>query len=161
MEKKVYVPVGLALLVVAVAFFGVYSTGRMEKSQSLSCYRTDLIGAFVKNSTGDVIGIVNRVVDHGGQSFAIINHGSQSFAIVNHGPESSYGEGGRYTPVPVGALKIAEFSTEQSQQLKTVFLNKTEKQLEAAPFWDPTKMDDPTYETGIGRFFGVQPVLCG
>jgi hypothetical protein len=151
MERRVIVPLLLGLLVIAVAFFGLYSTGTMEKDQSLSCDRTDLVGAFVKNSRGDVIGVVSRVEDFGDQSFAIINHGS----------ESSYGEGGRYTPVPVGALKIPEARMDQSDQMKTVVLNRTERALEAAPSWDPTKMDDPTYEARIAGFFGVQPVLCG
>jgi hypothetical protein len=151
MERRVIVPLLLGLLVIAVAFFGLYSTGTMEKDQSLSCDRTDLVGAFVKNSRGDVIGVVSRVEDFGDQSFAIINHGS----------EFSYGEGGRYTPVPVGALKIPEARMDQSARMKTVVLNRTERALEAAPYWDPTKMDDPTYEARIAGFFGVQPVLCG
>ena len=60
MEKKVYMVVALALLVVALASFGVYARGMMGKSQSLSCERADLDGAIVKNSRGDVIGIVSR-----------------------------------------------------------------------------------------------------
>ena len=151
METRTIVPVILGVLIVAVAAFGLYYTGTMEKDQSLSCDRTDLVGAFVKNSRGEVIGFVSRVEDFGNQSFAIVNHGS----------ESSYGEGGRYTPVPVGALKVPEPGMEQSEQLKTVVLNRTERALEAAPYWDPGKMDDPTYEARIAGFFGVQPVLCG
>ena len=150
MEKKVYMVAGLALLIVALASFGVHARGMTGKSQSLSCHRTDLVGAIVKNSRGDVSGIVNRVEDDGGQSFAIINHGSDS-----------YGEEGRYTPVPVGALEIAKSSKEQSNHLKTVVLSKTEKQMEAAPFWELTKMNDPKYLAKIDKFFRVQPLLCG
>jgi hypothetical protein len=151
MEKNVYVPILIGVFVVAVAFFGLYYTNLQENEQPLSCNRSDLIGAFVKNSRGDVIGVVNSVEDHGGQSFAIINHGS----------ESTYGEGGRYTPVPVGALRLEDSGAHPSEQLKTVVLNRTMRELEAAPYWDPTKIDDPTYEARIERFFGVQPVLCG
>ena len=100
MERKVYMVAGLAFLVVALASFGVYARGMMGKSQSLSCDRADLLGTLVKDSRGDLIGIVYRVENDGGQSFAIINHGLN--------PE--YGEWVRYTPVPVGALKIAKFS---------------------------------------------------
>ena len=148
MSKKIYLVAVMAVLVVGLASFGLYAHDMMGKSQSMSCNRTDLVGAIVKNSRGDVIGIVNRVEDDGGQSFAIINHGSDSY----------YGEGGGYTPVPVGALKIAEST--QSDHLMTVVLNKTEKQLEAAPFWDPTRMSDRKYEARIDKFFGAQASVC-
>ena len=151
MGKKVYMVAGLALLIVALASFGVYARGMMGKSQSLSCDRTNLVGAIVKNSRGDAIGIVSRVEDDGGQSFA----------IINHGPDSYYGEGGGYTPVPVGALKIAKSSQTESNHMMTVVLNKTEKQLEAAPSWDPKKMSDPKYEAKIDKVFGAQPSVCG
>ena len=151
MEKKVYIVTVLAVLVLALASFGVYAGDMNGKSQSLSCERTDLVGAIVKNSRGDVIGIVNRVEDSGGQSFAIINHGADSY----------YGEGGGYTPVPVGALKMEASSQEKPNNPMTVVLNKSEKQLEAAPFWDPTKMNDPQYEAKIDKFYGAQPSVCG
>jgi len=150
MEKKVYMVAALALLAVALVSFGVYARDMTGKSHSLSCNRTDLVGAIVKNSRGDVIGIVYSVEDDGGQSFA----------ILNHGPDSYYGKGGGFTPVPIGALKIAESSQEQSNHLMTVVLNKTEKQLEAAPFWDPTKMNDHNYQARIDRFFGAHPSVC-
>ncbi len=150
MGKKPYILAALALLIVALASFGVYARGITGKSQSLSCDRSDLVGAIVKNPSGDVIGIVNRVEDDGGQSFA----------IINHGPDSLYGEGGRFTPVPVGALKIAKSSQEQSNHLMTVVLNETEKRLEAAPFWDPMKMNDRKYDAKIDKFFGAQPSVC-
>ncbi len=151
MQKKAYMVVTLALLVVALASFGVYARGMMGKSQSLTCERTDLEGAIVKNSRGDLIGIVNRIEDDGGQSFA----------IINHGPDSYYGDGGGFTAIPVAALKIAK-TDQEYDHLKTVILNKTEKQLEAAnaPFYDPTKMNNRRYEAKIDRFFGAKPSAC-
>jgi hypothetical protein len=148
MGKKVYVVAGLAFLVVALASFGVYARGMMGKSQSFSCDRADLLDTLVKDSRGDLIGIVYRVENDGGQSFAIINHG------LNR----EYGEWVRYTPVPVGALKIAKFS--KSDPMTTVVINKTEKQLKAAPSWDPKKMNDHTFETKIDSYFGTQPSSC-
>lgn len=145
MGKKVYMVAGLALLVVALASFGVYARGMMGKSQSLSCDRADLLDTLVKDSRGDLIGIVYRIENDGGQSFAIINHELNS----------EYGEWVRYTPVPVGALKITK-----SNHLMTVVLNKTEKQLEAAPIWDPTTMNDHTFQATIDKYFGDQPSLC-
>ena len=150
MGKKVNMVAVLALLVVALASFGVYARDMWGKSQPLSCDKTDLVGAMVKDSRGNVIGIVNSVENDGGQSFA----------IINHGPDSYYGEGGGFTPVPVGALKSVNSSQEQSNHVMTVVLNKTEKQLEAAPFWDPTKMNDRKYEAKIDKFFGAKPSAC-
>ena len=112
-------------------------------------YRVDLLGTLVKDSRGDLIGIVYRVENDGGQSFAIINHEVDPY----------YGEWVRYTPVPIGALKIAEFS-KSNPLLMTVVLNKTEKQLEAAPFWDPKKMNDHKLQATIDKYFGAQPSLC-
>ncbi len=150
MDKKVYMVVALAILAVALVSFGAYARDTMGKSQSQICNRTDLTGAIVKNSRGDVIGTVYSVEDDAGQSFAIINHGSDSY----------YGDGGGFTPVPVGALKSAKSSQEESNHLMTVVLNKTEKQLEAAPVWDPTKMSDHNYDARIDRFFGAKPSAC-
>ncbi len=149
MERKAYMVAALALLIVALASFGVYARGMSGKSQSLSCNSTDLAGAFVKNSRGDFIGIVTRVENDGGQSFA----------IINHGPNSYYGEEGGYTPVPVGALKNAKPDPKLDNAL-TVVLNKTEKQLEAAPFWDPMKMNNRKYEAKIDHYYGAKASLC-
>ncbi len=149
MERKAYMVAALALLIVALASFGVYARGMSGKSQPLSCNRTDLVGAIVKNSRGDLIGIVTKVEDDGGQSFAIINHGSDSY----------YGEGGGFAPVPIGALKNAKPDPKLDNVL-TVVLKKTEKQLEAAPFWDPMKMDNHKYDAKIDNYYGAKATLC-
>ncbi len=150
MEKKVYMVAALAILVVALVSFGVYAKGMTGKEQSLTCNRGDLTGAIVKDSRGEVIGLVYLVEDDG----------DQSFAIINHGPDSYYGEGGGYTPVPVGALKAAKSSQEPYEHLRTVILDKTEMQLEAAPFWDPMRMNDHKYQAKIDKFYGAQPSVC-
>ena len=149
MRNKLYMVAGLAILVVAFASFGVYARSMTGKSQSLSCDRADLLGTLVKDSTGHVIGFVYRVENDGGQSFAIINHEVNPY----------YGEWEKYTPVPVGALKIATFSKKESN-LMTVVLNKTEKQLETAPVWDPTKMTDHEFQAKIDKYFEALPSLC-
>ncbi len=149
--RRIYMVATLAVLVVALASFGAYARDKMGKSQVMSCDRTDLLGAVVKDPKGDVIGIVTRVEDDGGQSFA----------IINHGPYSYYGEGGGFTAVPVRALKIAKSGRGQSDKLTTVVLNKTEKNLESAPFWDPTRMNDRKYEAKIDKYFGAQASVCG
>jgi hypothetical protein len=151
MGKRVYMVAASALLVAALASFEVSAQDMWGKGQSLSCSRPALLAAIVKNSRGHVIGIVKSVENVGGQTFV----------IINHGPDSYYGEGGGYTPVPIGVLKVAMSSQAQSNHLMTLVLNKTEKQMEAAPFWDPTRMNDRKYEAKIDKFFGAQPSFCG
>jgi len=148
MKNKVYVMAGLVILVVALASFGVYARGMTGRNQSLSCDRADLLGTLVKDSRGHVIGFVYRVEKDGDQSFAIINHEVNPY----------YGEWEAYTPVPVGALKTATFS--KSDPFITVAINKTEKQLEAAPAWDPAKMKDQTFQAKIDKYFGARPSFC-
>ncbi len=147
--NKIYLLAFVSLLVVGLVVSNSYARWSMGKSQSLSCARTDLAGAIVKNSRGDMIGIVSRVEDDGGQSFA----------IINHGPDSLYGEGGGFTPVPVGALKNAKPDPKLDNVL-TVALSKTEKQLEAAPFWNPVKMGTHKYEAKIDNYYGAKASLC-
>ena len=151
MEKKIYQMAILALLVMAFASFGAYAQDLNTKNESPSCNRTDLVGALVRNPNGNLIGVVDEVKDADGQSFA----------IIDHGPETVFGEADYATPVPVAALKISESRSEQSDQPATVILDKTEKQLEAAPSWDPDKMANRLYEARIDDFYGIQPTYCG
>ncbi len=153
METRTIVPVILGVLIIAVAAFGLYYTGTMEKDQSLSCDRTDLVGAFVKNSRGEVIGFVSRIEDFADQSFAIINHGS----------ESSYGEGGRYTPVPVGALKIPEPGMVQPTNRRPWSSTGRRGLLKLRPTgirprWtiQSMKPESPGF-SGFNRFFAAEP----
>ncbi len=141
MGKKAYLVGVLALLILALVPFGLYARSTAGESQSLNCNEFDLFGAIVKNSRGEVIGIVNRVENDTGQSFAIIAHGDEAF----------YGEWSGYTPVPVTALKIVK-----PGRMGTVVLNRTEKQLKAAPGWDLMTMNDPKYEAKIDKYFGVK-----
>ena len=148
METRIYMIAGSALLVVALASFGVYARDMAGKTPQ-SCALIDQSKTIlVKDSTGQLIGFVYRVE----------KDGDQSFAIVNHDLNPEYGEWSEYTPVPVGALHIARFS--RSDPIMILVINKTEKQLEAAPSWHPTKMKDSEYAAGIDKYFGVRPSLC-
>ena len=90
--------------------------------------------------------------------YRVETDGTQSFAIINHDVNPEYGEWSEYTPVPVGALKTAKFS--KSDPMMMVVVNKTEKQLEAAPSWHPRKMNDSNYRARIDRYFGARASLC-
>ncbi len=57
-------------------------------------------------------------------------------------------------------MKITRFSKDEPETLMTAVLSKTEKQLEAAPAWDPARMKDQTFEAKIDKYFGAKPSLC-
>ncbi len=128
-----------------------YVTGRFnatpattEKSEFLLVNGMDLIGAPVKDSQGELLGLISMIeIDSQGHAFAVINHGSYEY----------YGEGGGFTPVPFEALQISKPELGQM----TVALNMDERQLEAAPFYDPSVTDSRQYEASIYRFYGIQP----
>ncbi len=128
-----------------------YATGRFnvtptttQKSEFLLVNSSDLIGASVKDSKGELLGLISMIeIDSQGHAFAVINHGSYEY----------YGEGGGFTPVPFEALQISKPELGQM----TVALNMDERQLEAAPFYDPSVTDSRQYEANIYRFYGIQP----
>ena len=104
----------------------------------------DLIGSPVKDSTDELLGLISRLqIDARGHAFAVINHGSYE----------DCGEGGCFTPVPFEALQISKPAPGEI----TVALNMDERQLEAAPFYDPLVTDSRQYEASIYLFYGIQP----
>ncbi len=116
----------------------------MEKGGFLFVDSRDLIGTPVRDSSGEVIGLTNSLVlDLKGHAFAIINHGSYE----------EYGEGGRFTPVPLEALQVSRSISGDNY----ITLAMNEKELESAPFFDPTETQDRQYEANIYRYFGIQP----
>ena len=144
MKKGIYWLTAGLLLSLTVAISGAYAGGPMETGHFMTFDSHDFIGALVNNPQGEFLGIVSRLeVDSGGHAFA----------ILNHGPDAYYGEGGGYTPVPIEALQLSE---QKPGNLKIV-AKLNEKQLEAAPFYNPTASDKRDYEADIYKFYGIQP----
>ena len=103
-----------------------------------------LIGVAVRNPPGDFLGLVNEV---------IVDSRGQAFAIVNHGDYDIYGEGGVNTPVPIAALWIWENNSGKER----IVLNTDMEHMDFAPYYDPSKSNNPQYEASIDRYFGIQP----
>jgi len=141
--NKIYL-FGLVLLLSFGLASGAYARGHMGKAGFMTFDTFDLIGAPVKNTRGELLGLVSWVeVDSAGDAIAIINHGSDAY----------YGDGGGYTPVPIKALRISEPTAGHL----AVVLNSNDKKLESAPAYDPTRDNDRPYETQVYRYYGLQP----
>jgi len=119
--------------------FGTDSTG---KSGFITF---DMYGVPLKNAHGEFLGSISDIVLDKGDLHA--------FALINIGSRGEYGESGGLTPVPMVALKISQM---KSGRLNIV-LNDTEANLEDAPHFDATKIDNPQYEAEIYRYYGIQP----
>jgi ribosomal 30S subunit maturation factor RimM len=119
-------------------------SGTAGKSKLMELNSLNLIGASVKDSHGELMGIVNEVmVDSGGHAFAVINHGDYDL----------YGEGGIDTPVPFQELRISQTKAGQ----ETLVLKTDIEHLDLAPCFDPLKMDNRQYEANIYEYYGIQP----
>jgi len=105
---------------------------------------SDLIGAPVKDSHGEPMGIVDEVrADSGGHAFAVINHGDYDL----------YGESGVNTPVPFEEIRISQGKGGQD----IVFLKTDMEHLDFAPYLNPLKTHSRQYEANIYEYYGIQP----
>ena len=119
-----------------------FGTGSTGKSGFITF---DMYGVPLKNAHGEFLGSISDIVLDKGDLHA--------FALINIGSRGEYGESGGLTPVPMVALKISQM---KSGRLNIV-LNDTEANLEDAPHFDATKIDNPQYEAEIYRYYGIQP----
>jgi len=133
----------IALLGFGLVASASYAAGPMGKGSFGTFDTMKLIGAPVKNSSGEFLGLVNEV---------IVDSEGHAFAIVNHGDYDIYGEGGVNTPVPIAALRISEGNSGQER----VVLNTDTEHLDYAPYYDPAKTNDRQYEANIYTYFGLQ-----
>ena len=121
-----------------------HAAGKMGKRGFMEFNSMDLIGASVKGSHGEVIGIVNEVV---------VDTEGHAFAVINHGDYDLYGDGGVNTPVPFEALRISQTKSGK----ENLVLNIDREHLDFAPFLDPTQMSSRKYEASIYEYYGIQP----
>jgi len=105
----------------------------------------NMCGVPLKNADGEFLGSISDIV--------LDKRDLHAFALVNIGSHEEYGESEGLTLIPMVVLKISEM---KSGRLNVV-LNSTETNLEYAPDFDATKIDNPQYETEIYRYYGVQP----
>ena len=119
----------------------------MGKGGFMELNSLNLIGASVKNSQGQLLGIVNEI---------LVDSGGHAFAVVNHGDSDLYGDGGVNTPVPFEALRFSRTkSGNESVAFKTEQMDR--EHLDFAPFLDPTKTNNRQYEASIYEYYGLRP----
>lgn len=144
MNKTVFMLALVLLLSLGLVASNSYAAGRAGRSGFMMFNSLDLIGAPVKDSHGELMGIVDEVmVDSGGRAFAIINHGDYDLT----------GSGGINTPVPFQELRISQTKGGRD----TVVLKTDMEHLDFAPYLDPLKMDSRRYEANIYEYYGIQP----
>jgi hypothetical protein len=105
----------------------------------------DLVGAPVKDSHGELMGIVQEV---------IVDSEGQAFAVVNHGDYDLSGVSGINTPVPFRELQISQTKGGQD----TAVLKTDMEHLDFAPYLDPTKRFDRQFETNVYDNTGSNPI---
>ena len=144
MNRKVLMLALVLLLSLGLAASNSYAAGKAGRNGFMMFNSLDLIGALVKDSHGELMGIVDEVmVDSGGRAFAIINHGDYDLT----------GSGGINTPVPFQALQISRTKGGQD----TVVLKTDMEHLDFAPYLSPLQKKDRQYEANIYEYYGIQP----
>jgi PRC-barrel domain len=144
MNKTTYIFVLVLFLSLGLLGSNSYAAGRTGRSGFMMFNSSDLIGAPVKDSHGEFMGIVNEV---------IVDSGGHTFAVINHGDYDLYGDGGVNTPVPFQELRISHAKGGQY----TVVLKTDMEHLDFAPYLDPLKTNNRQYEANIYEYYGIQP----
>jgi sporulation protein YlmC with PRC-barrel domain len=115
-----------------------YASGTMGRNGFKMFDSSTLIGATVKDSHGEFVGVVNEVkVDSGGTAFAIVNYYDLYYAS------------GVNTPVPIQELRISR--TNEGQDI--AILKTDMEHLDFAPYLNPIQKDWPNRY----KFYGIQP----
>ena len=144
MNRTVFMLVLVSFLCLGLVASNSYAAGTMGKGSFVTFDSHDLIGASVRDSSGEFLGIVSEVM---------IDSGGHAFAIVNHGDYDLYGEGGANSPVPFEALRISQ---SKSGKERVVFKMDAEH-FDFAPYLDPTKPINRQREADIYLYYGIQP----
>ena len=144
MNKTVLILALVSFLSLGLVASNSYAAGTTGRSAFMMMNSSDLIGASVKDSHGEFMGIVNEVM---------VDSGGHAFAIINHGDSDLYGEGGANTPVPFEELRISQTKGGQ----KTIVLETDMEHLDFAPYLDPLKINNRQYEADIYEYYGIQP----
>jgi hypothetical protein len=144
MNKTVFMLTLVSFLSIGLLVSHSYAAGTAGRSGFMMVNSYDLIGASVKDSYGEFMGIVNEVM---------VDSGGHAFAVVNHGDYDLYGESGVNTPVPFQELGISH--TKSGQDI--VVLKTDMEHLDFAPYLDPLKTVNRQYEARVYEYYGIQP----
>ena len=132
------------LMSLGLAASNSFASGTPGKAGFMMMNSSNLVGAPVRDSHGELVGIVNGVIiDSAGYAFALINHGDYDLA----------GESGINTPVPFQELQI--FRAKGGQD--SVVLKTDMEHLDFAPYFDPLKRATRHDEANIYEYYGIEP----
>jgi hypothetical protein len=99
MKKSVSIFALVLFMSLGLVASNSFASGTRERGGFMMLDSSNLVGAPVKDSHGELMGIVNGVmIDSGGYAFAILNHGDYDLT----------GETGINTPVPFQELRIVK-----------------------------------------------------
>ena len=144
MKRTVFMLALVSLFSVALVASSSYAAGTAGRSGFMMFNSSDLIGAPVKDSHGELMAVVQEVrVDSGGHAFVVVNHGDYDL----------YGEGGVDNPIPFEELQISKTKTGQEK----VILKTDMEHLDFAPYLNPAKRFDRQDEANIYEYYGIQP----
>ncbi len=138
--KKIFFLLAALAALSFVQASGVCAMGSHPQKETLGQrYETNsLIGAEVKNPSGDMLGTIRE--------FVIDREGRVVFAVLSHE--------GKEIAVPFTALMISGMNPEDT----SIVLNADGGKLEAAPAFDRTKATgDRGWAAEVYRYFGQQP----
>ena len=144
MNKTVLMLALVLLLSLGLVASNSYAAAATGRSGVMMFNSFDLLGAPVKDSHGEFVGIVNELlVDSGGHALAIVNHGDYDLA----------GPGGINTPVPFQELRIYKTKSDKDN----IVLKMDTEHLDLAPYFDPTRINSRKYEASIDEYYGIHP----
>jgi hypothetical protein len=144
MNKAMFMLALVSLLSVGLMASTSYAAGTTGRSGFMMLDSYNLIGAPVKDSHGELMGIVNEVmVDSRGNAFAVINHGDYDL----------YGSGGVNTLVPLQELRISPSASGRD----IVTLKMDMEHFDLAPYLNPARKETRQEEANIYEYYGIQP----
>ena len=147
MNKTVLMLALVSFLTLGLVTSNSYASGPAGRMGFKMFDSFDLIGAPVKDSHGEPLGIVDEVrVDSGGHAFARVIHGSPDLYF--------YREACINTPTPFEELQISQINAGQV----TGDLITDMEHLDFVPYFNPTKTDSLQYRANTyGYCYGIQP----
>ena len=145
MNKTVFMLALVSFLSLGLVASISYAAGTTGRSGFMMFNGSDLIGAPVKDSHGEPMGIVDEIrVDSGGHAFVRVIHWSPDLYL--------YGEGGVNSPA-FEELQISQIKAGQvTGDLRTDL-----EHLDFVPYLNPPKTGSRQYGTNTYGYYGIQP----
>jgi len=147
MNKTIFMLALVSFMSLGLVASNSYAAGTKGRSGFMMFNSSDLIGAAVKDSHGEPMGIVDEVrVDPEGQAFAVVIHwGYDSYL---------YGEGGVNSPAPFQEFRISQIKAGQVTGVLTADM----EHLDFVPYLNPPRADSLQYRANTYEYYySIQP----